>query len=374
MPLVSVIIPAYNAEPFLERTLESVLSQTYNHLEVLVIDDGSTDRTVELVQSVAQRDRRVRLLQQPNSGVAIARNSGIQAAQGEFIAPIDADDIWYPQKLEKQVRVMLQDTSAGLVYTWSIYLNETGELTGGYKTSRLEGNVYFALIQGNFVGNASAPLIRRTCFDQVGTYNHQLKAQNAQGCEDWDLYLRMAERYPFRVVPEFLVGYRQTVSSMSRNYAAMSRSHSLTMAEARRRNPDAPAVVYRWSSSRYCACLAMQSSWCGDYQDSLVWMCKAIALDLTLLLQKQTYELLFKSALKQMARPFVSGMGGDRGSGLWAKRRVEMSRTGVSIAELNTRAVEETQPQSWYHTVQARRWQRIIEGASTPFPQGQQQG
>lgn len=109
LPLVSVIIPAYNAEFFIEKTLNSVLSQTYKNIEVLVVDDGSQDRTAEIITSIAKIDSRVFLLQQSNAGVAAARNLAINKCRGEYIAPIDADDIWYPQNLEKQVQCMLQD-------------------------------------------------------------------------------------------------------------------------------------------------------------------------------------------------------------------------------------------------------------------------
>lgn len=107
LPLVSVIIPAYNAESFIEETLKSVLAQTYPAIEVLVIDDGSQDRTPEIVAGMAERDPRVVLVKQSNAGVAAARNLGIDQSKGEFIAPIDADDIWYPENLEKQVQCML---------------------------------------------------------------------------------------------------------------------------------------------------------------------------------------------------------------------------------------------------------------------------
>jgi glycosyltransferase involved in cell wall biosynthesis len=117
LPLVSVIIPAYNAEVFIERTLDSVLAQTYKNIEALVIDDGSTDKTHEIVELVAQLDPRVILLKQQNAGVAAVRNLGIEKSHGEYIAPIDADDIWYPQKLGKQVKCMLKGgSSVGLFY------------------------------------------------------------------------------------------------------------------------------------------------------------------------------------------------------------------------------------------------------------------
>ena len=120
LPLVSVIIPAYNTAAFISKTLDSVLSQTYRNLEVLVVDDGSQDETPEIVKLIAQSDRRVTLLRQANAGVAAARNLAIQKSSGEYIAPIDADDIWFPQNLEKQVQYMLEASPlVGLVYAWS---------------------------------------------------------------------------------------------------------------------------------------------------------------------------------------------------------------------------------------------------------------
>src|SRR6266567_4906753 len=104
--LVSVIIPAYNACVTVERTIASVVNQTYSNLEVLVVDDGSTDETALLVQRMADADRRIRLPQKPNGGLVSARNFGIAHASGEFIAPIDADDLWHPEKIAKQVRLM----------------------------------------------------------------------------------------------------------------------------------------------------------------------------------------------------------------------------------------------------------------------------
>src|SRR5207302_10235349 len=100
--LVSAIIPAFNDAATIERTVSSVLNQTYSDLEVLVVDDGSTDQTAALVQSMADVDHRIRLLQKPNGGLASARNHGIAHAGGEFIAPIDADDLWHPEQIRKQ--------------------------------------------------------------------------------------------------------------------------------------------------------------------------------------------------------------------------------------------------------------------------------
>ena len=374
-PLVSVIIPAYNAEAFIEQTLESVLSQTYRNIEVLVVDDGSKDQTAEIVKSFAQKDEHVTLLQQANAGVAAARNLAIEKSRGEYIAPIDADDIWYPQNLEKQVQCMLEaGLSVGLVYAWSVYVDEQGLPTGGCKTSKEEGEVYISLVSGNFIGSASAPLIRRACFEQVGGYNSQLRAQNAQGCEDWDLYLRIAEHYQFRVVPEFLIGYRQVIGSMSCNYAAMAKSHQLTMADAQRRNPEIPAKIYRWSRSSYYLYLAHQSRRCGYHWSSLFWTYKALKLEPVILLNNQLYKPSLISLLKLIARPLTSLIWSNHISWLRFKRQLKPNRRVMNIADLNKRVSESQQlPKSLYHMIWSQRWTQFIENSPRILSQEREQ-
>jgi glycosyltransferase involved in cell wall biosynthesis len=116
-PLVSVVIPAYNSEGTISSTLESVLEQTYGNLDVVVIDDGSTDATPKNVRAFFS-DPRVRLIQQTNQGVVAARNPGVQETRGEFVAPCDADDLWHPTKIEKQMKVMhAGGEELALVYT-----------------------------------------------------------------------------------------------------------------------------------------------------------------------------------------------------------------------------------------------------------------
>lgn len=307
-PLVSVIIPAYNAERFIDRTIHSVLAQTYENLEVIVVDDGSSDRTAEIVKSIAQTDSRLIFLQQSNSGVAAARNLAIARSRGEFIAPIDADDIWYPQNIERQVECFERsDSNVGLVYSWSVDINEDDELMGEVRTSQIEGQVYQTLMLHNFMGNASCCLIRRACLEQVG-YNPQLREQNAQGGEDWELYLHIAEQYQFRVVPAFLVGYRKFSNSMSCNYQAMAKAHYLIWQTIRQKHPHIPNIIYRLSSSSFYLYLARQSHYNGDHKSTLHLAYQALRTDsFTPWLRPGFYALLITNYLK------VTGLkSGDR--------------------------------------------------------------
>lgn len=304
-PLVSVIIPAYNAENFIAKTLESVLSQTYQNMEVLVIDDGSQDTTAKIVESIAQKDSRVTLLKQENLGVAAARNTGINNSIGEFIAPLDADDIWYPQNLEKQVQCLLQaEQSVGLVYSWSVDINEEDKLTGDFRASNIEGDVFKTLLCHNFLGNASSTLIRRSCVEKIGGYSTQLKAQDAQGCEDWDFYLRIAEYYEFRVVPEFFIGYRKIANTMSGDYKKMAKSHDLMLKEVQPRHPDISQGLYQLSKSSFYMYLARQTSIYDNHHQTLYWLSQALKADfITPVFRIGLYTLTIKSLLGLIAKP-----------------------------------------------------------------------
>ncbi|MEG4518062.1 MULTISPECIES: glycosyltransferase family 2 protein [unclassified Microcoleus] len=304
LPLVSVIIPAYNAEPFIEETLKSVLAQTYPAIEVLVVDDGSQDRTPEIVEKIGQKDSRVQLLKQQNAGVAAARNLGIQKSRGEYIAPIDADDIWYPENIEKQVQCMLEGgEEVGVVYSWTVDLDEKGLLTGGFRSYRIEGDVYGTLICHNFIGNASASMIRRSCLEKVGVYDKTLKERNAQGCEDWDLYLRIAEIYQFRAVPEFLIGYRRMYNTMSTNYTTMANSQSLMLQAAKQRHPEIPDFLHRLSTSNFLLYLANQSSRNGRDRTALFWLFQALKTEcISPLLRSGFYIVLGKSLVNLLSQ------------------------------------------------------------------------
>ena len=251
LPLVSVVIPAHNAAAFIGQTLASALNQTYRNLEVIIVDDGSNDETPQIIDSFAKCDNRLIVVRQMNRGVAAARNLAIEMCRGEYIAPLDADDIWYPQKIEKQVNCFLESgPSVGLVYAWLILIDREGALIGIGDQHNVEGFVYNALVFENFVGGGSMPLIRRTCLEAVGNYNIHLRAHQAEGAEDWDLYLRIAERYEFRVVPTYLLKYRSTANSMSKNDLSMINAHCIINKYIKQKHPEIPPQIRRWSESQ----------------------------------------------------------------------------------------------------------------------------
>jgi glycosyltransferase involved in cell wall biosynthesis len=249
-PLVSVVVPCFNAAQTLLRTLRSAQRQTYQNLEILIVDDGSTDSTHEIATKFAANDPRARVLMQPNSGVAAARNLGIAHAQGEYIAPLDADDLWAPQKVELQVKKIQSDTAIGLVYAWFDNVNDDDEIIPGGSRVRYEGHVLSDLCTVDFVGNGSNPLMRTSAVREVGGYDPELRAQSAEGCEDWKLALCLAERYRFGLVPHSLVGYRCSAGNMSNRTAMMMRSARLVASEIAVRHPELAETLHNHMGER----------------------------------------------------------------------------------------------------------------------------
>jgi glycosyltransferase involved in cell wall biosynthesis len=236
--LVTVIVPAYNAGATIGATLDSIRAQTHTSLEVLVIDDGSTDATAETVLRHASVDPRIRLIRQSNKGVAAARNRGIAEARGEYLAPIDADDLWRPDKIERQMQLLRAGGSrVGLVYCWFALIDENSRIVSLRHRPVDEGDVLARMCLGNVVGNGSSALIRKSVAREVGGYDSSLRARQAQGCEDLKFHLQIAARYHFAVVKDHLTGYRRTRFSMSSDVAQMIRSYELVAAEFVEKHP-----------------------------------------------------------------------------------------------------------------------------------------
>ncbi|PDT10135.1 MULTISPECIES: glycosyltransferase family 2 protein [unclassified Rhizobium] len=230
-PLITVVIPAYNAEKTLLETLQSVSNQSYDKLEILVVDDGSRDGTFALAGDYSLIDRRVRILRQANGGVARARNHGIGEARGAYVAPIDADDIWHPEKIERQLQSLRKFPGGhGIAYNWYAAIDENGVIFGHSRPVLHEGNIFEPLLRENFIGNGSTPLMPRAEVLRCGGYDAGLRDSGAEGCEDLKLYLALAESLPFALVPDFLTGYRFTRGNMSSNAHRMLKSHALVMA------------------------------------------------------------------------------------------------------------------------------------------------
>jgi glycosyltransferase involved in cell wall biosynthesis len=260
--LVSVIIPVLNGQRFVGRTLDSVLDQTYRPLEVVVVDDGSTDRTPQIVEAAASRDDRIRFFRRPHSGLPATRNFAISQARGGLIAPLDADDLWHPEKITEQVRAMqASPPKVGVVYCWSVEIDENDLIMPPVRDKCIaQGNVLAELAaRGNFLENASVPLIRRSYLDAVGGYDPSL----TKGSEDWKLNLALAEVCEYAVVPTHLVGYRRSSTNMSKNTTAMEQSIDHVEHWIMEKWPDLPSRVKRrmfYNSNYYLSHQALSTN------------------------------------------------------------------------------------------------------------------
>lgn len=208
--MISVIIPVYNGEKTIIKTLKSVLTQTFSNIEIIIINDGSTDSTLEVISSIT--DIRIKILSYSNAGLAASRNRGISESTGKYISFIDADDLWTPDKLEVQLKALHQFPQAAIAYSWTDYIDVNGKILRPGKRTVANGDVFTQLLQSNILENGSNPLIISQVFDNIGGFDESLFA-----AEDWDMWLRLAANYKFACVEKSQILYRVSASSMSTN-------------------------------------------------------------------------------------------------------------------------------------------------------------
>ncbi|MEO1377960.1 MAG: glycosyltransferase family 2 protein [Cyanobacteria bacterium J06635_10] len=229
MKKVSVIIPVYNAEKYVAATIQSVLSQTYENFEILIIDDGSPDNSIEVCKLF--KDSKIKIIRQLNRGLPGARNTGIRHAQGDYLAFLDADDIWLPEKLEKHVEHLNNSPTVGISFCYSAFINEKGNYTGLYqKPRKLYDITPSYVLCRNPVGNGSTAVIRREVFEDIkfqdnlhGTvedyyFDERLRHAKADAT-DIECWLRSSilTRWRHEGIPEALTLYRVNSGGLSAN-------------------------------------------------------------------------------------------------------------------------------------------------------------
>jgi len=278
-PLVSVVIPAWNAHDTLERTLRSAAAQTYSNFEIVIVDDGSTDATAEIAQRFCADHANVRLLQQANAGVAAARNLGIAQARGEWVAPLDADDLWHPTKLARQVAAALAAPERpGFVYCWYQVIDEEDRVLSSGPEWRIAGRAFAPLLYCNPVENGSSLLIWRQAALEIEGYDPGLRARGAEGCEDLKLQLQIARNWPVELAARHLVGYRKRAGSMSRNTDQIIRSWNLVYDDLAA-DPHIPRAPIRWNRAFFARVRAEEALTRGSARQAFGQLGRALVLD-----------------------------------------------------------------------------------------------
>lgn len=216
--MVSIIVPTYNRADYIGRAVQSILGQTYGSYEIIIVDDGSTDHTQSVVRKLEEKEKRIRYIRsEQNQGAAYARNIGMQKAKYDYIAFLDSDDEWLPDKLELQMKKMLDSSEeTGLIFCRMSGVSRDGQNRFVYPDQSiekdiLEGKIFSRLLKANVIGTPSI-LVRRKCMEEVGGFKESLEC-----LEDWEWVLRIAKHWLVGFVDEILVEVHKLAGSVSMN-------------------------------------------------------------------------------------------------------------------------------------------------------------
>ena len=210
-PLVSIIIPCFNGEAYLGEAIESCLAQSYHRVEVVVVDDGSTDRSGEIAQGFP-----VRYIRQENRGLSRSRNRGIQESRGSYLVFLDADDRLLPEAVESGLNVLAERPECAMAVGDHRFVSADGSYRHSSRKECLSSAHYEALLVSNYIEMISSVLFRRSVFDEVGAFDSELRV-----AEDYELYLRIARKFPVCSHPAVMAEYRLHGSNTSRNSELM---------------------------------------------------------------------------------------------------------------------------------------------------------
>lgn len=252
MKTVSVIIPVYGVEKYIATTAHSVLEQTYKDFELLIIDDGSPDQSIKICQQFT--DPRIKIIRQENRGLAGARNTGIRHAQGKYLAFLDGDDLWLPEKLEKHVERLENSPNVGISFSRSAFIDQAGNRLGTYQMPKLKEITPHYLLCRNPIGNGSAPVIRREVFEAIkfqdnlyGSVEDFYFDDRFRRSEDIECWLRVAIHTPWLLegIPEALTLYRVNSEGLSANWLEQLQSWEKVIDKTRTL---APELIAQWEN------------------------------------------------------------------------------------------------------------------------------
>jgi hypothetical protein len=279
-PVVSVIIPAWNAAATLAETVRSAAAQSHSTIEILIVDDGSTDATRSIAEGLAAADPRIRVLAQPNAGVAAARNAGLAQARGAWAAWLDADDLWHPAKLARQLAAAAAaPRPPAFIYT-GYRMIDAADVVGPLPRTLADvsGHTLCQQIATTYFTNVSsfmAPIeLARAC----GGHDSRLRDNGVEGAEDLLLQLRLAMRGPASCIPEALVGYRMHGANMSRAIARAARSNLLALQWIQDEAPEVPSWVFAHARARTIG-FGLQMLAAGNAWDGIRFIAGRVAQD-----------------------------------------------------------------------------------------------
>lgn len=254
-PTVTVVMPAYNAEKYLAESIESVLAQTFDDLELLIIDDGSTDRTAEIANSYCQQDNRVKLFSQENHGVSTSRNKGICLNNSKFVAFIDADDKWFSDKLAVHLNHFNQEAHLGISFARVEFLSPDGT-TGQIASGRLNQLQPQHFLYENPTITTSNLVVRREVFQEIGYFD-----QSMSYAEDLDFILRVicSGKWKINGIDQVLMGYRTTEGGLSSNLYCMQEGWEILIDKTRKYAPDLVQEHYFAAQSNHLRYLARRA-------------------------------------------------------------------------------------------------------------------
>jgi glycosyltransferase involved in cell wall biosynthesis len=250
MKLFSVIIPTYKAEKYIAKTIKSVLAQTYSHFEIIVVDDESPDRSLAICQQF--QDSRLKIISQKNRGLAGARNTGIRHAQGDYLAFLDADDLWLPEKLEKHLQHLESSPQIGISFSRSAFIDSEDRSIGTYQMPKLTNITAAHLLCRNPIGNGSAPVIRREVFADIkfqdnlyGTVEDFYFDESFRQSEDIECWIRIAIATNWQIegIAEALTFYRVNSEGLSADITKQLISWEKVIEKT---YSYAPELVFRW--------------------------------------------------------------------------------------------------------------------------------
>ncbi len=347
MTLVSVIVPVYNVEAYITTTLQSVLAQTFTDFEVLVVDDGSGDQSIELVKQFT--DRRIKVIQQANRGLAGARNTGIRNAQGEYLAFLDSDDLWLPEKLAKHVQHLQQNPQVGVSFCRSSFIDDAGNPLGIHQMPKLTEITIEHLLCRNPIGNGSVPVIRREVFEAIAFSQNRYGSEESfyfdedfRSSEDIECWVRIMAQTDWQIegIPEALTLYRVNNQGLSANVDKQFESWLRMLDKTAGYAPEliatwgakAKAYQYRYLARRAVRsqdidrafdliCSALQTHWQIITEEPRRTLLTVAAVALLKFLPKKVYKSLEAIAIK------VTGFS----QGLTIRRQVELKPTTTSM-------------------------------------------